>query len=171
MKVNLMCFVGEDRPQGVIVKAIASDEVDIYVSSDDLTDAMAKIQEGQERIEAALAEWTPEQEEAKKKEEEARKNQKHYLIGEPVEDMKADQAAFEDTDRGRRFMVQLKNAHDFHRKHSKHGGLRWSEILYLSNKSKGSLIEGFFDVYALAFRHGFNACKKEAAKKATAGKK
>ena len=166
MKVNLMCFVGEDRPQGVIVKAIASDEVDIYVSSDDLTDAMAKIQEGQGQVEAALAEWTPEKEEAKRQEEEARKTQKHYHVQEhAIEDMEADKVEFEETSRGHRFIKQIENARDFHRKHSKHGGIGFQETLYLVNKHRDGLLNGFCDVYALAFRHGFKACKKELMKK------
>lgn len=166
MKVNLMCFVGEDRPQGVIVKAIASDEVDIYVSSDDLTDAMAKIQEGQGQVEAALAEWTPEKEEAKRQEEEAQKQQKHYHVqGQAIEDMAADREAFENSNRGRKFIKQIANACIFREKYGKHGGIRMQEALYLANRHRDSLLDGFCDVYALAFRHGFKACKKELMKK------
>lgn len=70
---------------------------------------------------------------------------------------------YEESPAGRRFVKTIENAKKFTLKHSK-GSLHTMQLNYLVNKHDNSLLNGSFDLTALAYRTGYNAGKAAAKK-------
>lgn len=95
--------------------------------------------------------------------EEADTAQKHYYtIGRSVEEMEESMAEYEATDKGRRFLASIENAKQFYMKHSRGYGLRCTQLGYLAYKYNNNLINGCFDITALAYRTGYRDGQKTA---------
>lgn len=131
----------------------------------DADKAQALLTTGRQHAEEAMASWTPEQEEAAPAPTD-QKPQKHYVFytGKAIEDMDEEAAEYEDTTAGRRFMASINNARDFYFKHSK-GGLLITQLNYIANIHRNSLLNGSMDLTALAYRQGYMEGQKKAAGK------
>ena len=98
--------------------------------------------------------------------EEADTAQKHYYtIDRSVEEMEESRAKYEATDKGRRFLASIENAKQFYMKHSRGYGLRCTQLGYLAYKYNNNLINGCFDITALAYRTGYRDGQKAAGEK------
>lgn len=65
-----------------------------------------------------------------------------------------DQKHYEESPEGQRFIKSIENAKKFTLKHS-NGGLLFTQLNYLANKHCNSLLNGNFDLTALAYRRGY----------------
>ena len=91
---------------------------------------------------------------------------KHYVsYSKSIEEMEAEAENYENVPAGRKLVSSIENAKDFYFKHSK-GGLTVSQIGYLANKHKNSLLNGSMDIIALSYRRGYLDGKANSASRA-----
>lgn len=164
MKMTVLLMIDTDKEENVTVQAFSKVSANIYVTAANMDKAQALLTTGRQQAEEAMASWTPEQEEPAPAP--ADQNQKHYVFytGKSIEDMNEEASAYEDTPAGQRFIKRIDNARAFYFKHSK-GGLLMSEVNYLANTHRNSLVNGSIDLTALAYRRGYREGQKKAAGK------
>ena len=160
MKTTILLMIDEDREENLTVTAFSKNIANIYITAATMEKAQALLTTGRQQAEEAMASWTPEQEEAAPAP--ADQKQKHYVFytGKTIEDMNEEASAYEDTPAGQRFIKRIDNARAFYFKHNK-GGLLMTELNYLANIHRNSLINGTIDLSALAYRRGYNKAKNE----------
>lgn len=164
MKMTVLLMIDTDKEEGVTVQAFSKASANIYITAANMDKAQALLTTGRQQAEEAMASWTPEQEEAAPAP--ADQKQKHYVFytGKTIEDMNEEASAYEDTPAGQRFIKRIDNARAFYFKHSK-GGLLVSEVNYLANIHRNSLVNGSIDLTALAYRRGYMNGKAASKKK------
>lgn len=92
--------------------------------------------------------------------------QKSYsTIESSIDEVAERKAEYERSDKGRRFLASIENAKKFYAKHSKGYGLRCTQLGYLADKYNNSLLNGCFDLIALAYRKGYREGQKAAGEK------
>lgn len=165
MKMTVLLMIDADKKENVTAQAFSTESANIYVTAATMDKAQALLTTGRQQAEEAMASWTPEQEEAAPAPAD-QKPQKHYVFytGKAIEDMDEEAAEYEDTTAGRRFMASINNARDFYFKHSK-GGLLITQLNYIANIHRNSLVNGSMDLTALAYRRGYMEGQKKAAGK------
>ena len=83
-----------------------------------------------------------------------------------VEEMQEAAAAYEATPGGKRFAKSIENALQFTYTHgNNYGGLTCGQLNYLADKHQNNLINGSFDIWALAYRIGYKDGVKASKKK------
>ena len=111
-----------------------------------------------------FADMTKKEMEEGQPEEEPAQDQKHYYdMSRSIEEMQEAAAAYEASPEGKRFIKSIENAIEFTFKHS-NGGLTVTQLNYLANKHCNSLLNGSFDLTALAYRRGYMNGKAAAKK-------
>lgn len=162
MKMNVLLMIDADEEENVTVKAFSKVSANIYVTAANMEKAQALLLTGRQQAEEAMANWT---EAAPAPADQ--KPQKHYVFytGKAIEDMDEEAAAYEGTTSGRRFMASVENARQFYFKHSSGNGLHCGQLDYLVNIHRNNLINGSFDLTALAYRYGYKQGQKAAGKK------
>lgn len=165
MKMTVLLMIDADKEENVTAQAFSTESANIYITAGNMDKAQALLTTGRQQAEEAMASWTPEQEKAAPAPAD-QKPQKHYVFytGKAIEDMDEEAAEYEDTTAGRRFMASINNARDFYFKHSK-GGLLMTQLNYIANIHRNSLINGSMDLTALAYRRGYKEGQKKAAGK------
>ena len=165
MKMTVLLMIDADKEENVTAQAFSTESANIYVTAATMDKAQALLTTGRQQAEEAMASWTPKQEEAAPAPAD-QKPQKHYVFytGKAIEDMDEEAAEYEDTTAGRRFMASINNARDFYFKHSK-GGLLITQLNYIANIHRNSLLNGSIDLTALAYRQGYMEGQKKAAGK------
>lgn len=165
MKITAILMIDADKEENVTAKAFSTESANIYITAGNMDKAQALLITGRQQAEEAMLSWTPEQEEAAPAPAE-QKPQKHYVLytGKTIEDMNEEASAYEDTPAGQRFIKRIDNARAFYFKHSK-GGLLVSEMNYLANIHRNSLVNGRLDLIALFYKRGFTDGKAALEKR------
>ena len=86
--------------------------------------------------------------------EPAQDQRHYYVMSLSIEEMQEAAKEYEESPEGQRFTKSIENAVEFTFKHCK-GGLCATQLNYLANKHYNNLINGSFDLMALAYRRGY----------------
>ena len=158
MTYAIMLLIEEGNAPAMTAEAHGKDEANVFIKAATLREAGDLLQTAEGTALEACRNWT----ETPRREEETL----HYITQKKsIEEMEADAAAYEQTPEGKRFQKILDNAKAFYYKRSKRGsGNDVTNINYLANKHRNSLVNGSFDLAALAYRQGYNAAKRDAQK-------
>lgn len=142
------------------------DQYVILIDADNMQEALNLIPDADKQAEQAVKDYKP----AEPMEEEPAEEQKHYYkCSKSIEEMQAWAKEYEATKEGKRFIKQIENSLEFEHKHSTgKRGLHCLQLYYLACKHYNCLINGCFDLYALAYRDGFREGQQALTKKANA---
>ena len=159
MKIVTMLIAETGREECVDVIVPAKDGCNIFIEADSLERAQALLPAGIEKAEEAMQAWTPETAPHVPRYED--QGEHHIVVPKSVVQMERERQDFAATPQGQRFLKSIANAKEFELKHNINSCLNVSKMLYLSNKHKGSLLNGLFDVFALAYRNGYRDGRKK----------
>lgn len=157
---RIITMIIEDGRQATVDASACSNEGgNVFITASTLQEAQGLIAIGAAQLAEAMKDWQPEE-----VEEEPAQDQKHYYtITRSIEEMNERAQAYEESPEGKRFLKTIENAREFTFKHSK-GGLLCTQVDYLANKHYNSLLNGSFDLTALAYRRGYMNGKAAAKK-------
>lgn len=155
---RIITMIIEDGTQATVEATACSNEGgDVFITASTLQEAQTLIATGAAQLAEAMKNWQP-------VEEEPEQDQKHYyVISRSMEEMQEAAQAYEESPEGQRFTKSIENAIEFTFKHSK-GGLYVTQLNYLANKHYNSLLNGSFELTALAYRRGYMNGKAAAKK-------
>lgn len=155
---RIITMIIEDGTQATVEATACSNEGgDVFITASTLQEAQALIAIGAAQLTEAMKDWQP-------VEEEPAQDQKHYyVISRSMEEMQEAAQAYEESPEGQRFTKSIENAIEFTFKHSK-GDLYVTQLNYLANKHYNSLLNGSFELTALAYRRGYMNGKAAAKK-------
>lgn len=158
---RIITMIIEDGRQATVEATACSNEGgNVFITASTLPEAQALIAIGAAQLTEAMNDWQPEEEQ----EEEPTQDQKHYVCYKrSIEEMQEAAQEYEESPEGQRFTKSVENAKEFTLKHSK-GGLYMMQLNYLANKHCNSLLNGSFDLTALAYRRGYMNGKAAAKK-------
>ena len=159
MKVIALLRIETGREECVDVNAYSKEDSNIFIDADSLERALALFPTGIEKAEGAMRAWTPET--APPPPVPKEKGEHHRVLKDSDEKMEREAKAYEATRKGQRFMKSIDKAREFEDKYCSNSCLYYDNMIYLSNKHKGSLLNGMFDVYCLAYRDGFRDGRKK----------
>lgn len=157
MKMTVLFLIETGNAQKVEAAAFSNETANIYITAADLQEAAALLPQGQELAVAAMKDWKPEEQPVEEPQ------QHYYTISRSIEEMDEAAQAYEESPEGKRFLKVIESAKEFTFKHSK-GGLLCTQVAYLANKHYNSLLNGSFDLTALAYRRGYMNGKAAAKK-------
>lgn len=159
---RIITMIIEDGTQATVEATACSNEGgNVFITASTLREAQGLIATGAAQLAEAIKNWQPEEEQ----EEEPAADQKHYVCYKrSIEEMQEAAQAYEESPEGQRFTKSIENAKEFTLKHSK-GGLYMMQLNYLANKHYNSLLNGSFELTALAYRRGYREGQKKAAGK------
>lgn len=161
MKYTVLMTIEDERSQTVEATALSKESANIYIYARSWQQAQELLTQGQDLAAEACRNWKPED---VQQGEEPAQDQKHYcVINRSMEEMQEAAAAYEASPKGQRFTKSIENAKQFTFKHSK-GGLTVPQLNFLANKHYNSLINGSFELTALAYRRGYMNGKAAAKK-------
>ncbi len=158
MKMTVLFMIETGNAQKVEAAAFSNETANIYITAADLQEAAALLPQGQELAVTAMKDWKPEEQPV-----EEEPQQHYYVMSRSMEEMNERAQAYEESPEGKRFLKTIENAKEFTFKHSK-GGLLCTQVDYLANKHYNSLLNGSFDLTALAYRRGYMNGKAAAKK-------
>lgn len=155
---RIITMIIEDGTQATVEATACSNEGgNVFITASTLQEAQALIAIGAAQLTEAIKDWQP-------VEEVPAQDQKHYVLHtSSIEEMQEAAKEYEESPAGRRFVKTIEKAKKFMLKHSK-GSLHTMQLNYLVNKHDNSLLNGSFDLTALAYRTGYNAGKAAAKK-------
>lgn len=158
---RIITMIIEDGTQATVEATACSNEGgNVFITASTLQEAQGLIATGAAQLAEAMKNWQPEEEQ----EEEPAADQKHYYVmSRSIEEMQEAAKEYEESPEGQRFTKSIENAKEFTLKHSK-GDLYMMQLNYLANKHYNSLINGSFDLTALAYRRGYMNGKAAAKK-------
>jgi len=160
MKRIITMIIEDGRQATVEATACSNEGGNVFITASTLPEAQALIATGAAQLTEAMKDWQPEEEQ----EEEPAADQKHYYVmSRSMEEMQEAAQAYEESPEGQRFTKSIENATEFTFKHS-NGGLKVTQLAYLANKHYNSLLNGSFDLTALAYRRGYMNGKAAAKK-------
>lgn len=161
MKYTVLMMIEDGRQDTVEASAFSKESANIYIYAGSWQQAQELLPQGQDLAAEACRNWKPEDAQP---EEEPAKDQKHYVCYKrSIEEMQEAAQEYEESPEGQRFTKSIENAKQFTFKHSK-GGLYMMQLNYLANKHCNSLLNGSFDLTALAYRRGYMNGKAAAKK-------
>lgn len=155
MKKIITMMIEDNNNPSTDVQAFSKNDSVIFITAKDTETALILLDKAQGKAEEACKNW-----EGEEQEQEPQEKQHYYTITRSIEEMDERAKAYEETPEGKRFVKTIENAKQFTFKHSK-GSLRCIEADYLANKHYNSLLNGIFDVTALAYRSGYNKAVKD----------
>lgn len=161
MKYTVLMMIEDGRQDTVEASAFSKESANIYIYAGSWQQAQELLTQGQDLAAEACRNWKPE--DAQKEEEPAQDQKHYYVMSRSMEEMQEAAAAYEASPKGQRFTKSIENAKEFTFKHSK-GGLLLTQLNYLANKHYNSLLNGSFDLTALAYRRGYMNGKAAAKK-------
>lgn len=161
MKYTVLMMIEDGRQDTVEASAFSKESANIYIYAGSWQQAQELLPQGQDLAAEACRNWKPED---VQQEEEPAQDQKHYYVmSRSMEEMQEAAQAYEESPEGQRFTKSIENATEFTFKHS-NGGLKVTQLAYLANKHYNSLLNGSFDLTALAYRRGYMNGKAAAKK-------
>lgn len=161
MKYTVLMMIEDGRQDTVEASAFSKESANIYIYAGSWQQAQELLTQGQDLAAEACRNWKPEEVQP---EEEPAQDQKHYVCYKrSIEEMQEAAQEYEESPEGQRFTKSIENAKEFTLKHSK-GGLYMMQLNYLANKHCNSLLNGSFDLTALAYRRGYMNGKAAAKK-------
>lgn len=161
MKYTVLMMIEDERSQTVEAEAFSEESANIYISAGSWQQAQELLTQGQDLAAEACRNWKPEDVQPEEEPEQDQKN--YYDMSRSIEEMQEAAAAYEASPKGQRFTKSIENAIEFTFKHS-NGGLTVTQLNYLANKHYNSLLNGSFDLTALAYRRGYMNGKAAAKK-------
>jgi hypothetical protein len=68
-------------------------------------------------------------------------------------------------DKTQRIVKALENARKFYKKNDRGGGVDMDTIIYLAQKHNNDLVQGFDDIFSIAYRYGYQQAQRDAKRK------
>ena len=156
MKISVMMMINDGCSQNVEIKAFGTETANIAIMAATISEAQELLSQAEEKALELMKDWKPEEPDP-----EEEKPQKHYLVAsKSIEDMEEDWKEYEESPKGQRFIKRVERAKEFNHKHSKSDFISISELYHLANKYQDSLLNGFFDISALAYQQGYKHGQK-----------
>lgn len=162
MRYTILMMIKDGRQGVVEASAFSKESASIYIYAGSWQQAQELLTQGQDLAAEACRNWNPED---VQQEEDSAQGQKHHVYyRRGIEEMQEAAQEYEESPKGQRFSKSIENAKQFTLKHSKDGCVCAMQLNYIANKYCNSLINGSFDLMALAYRRGYTNGKADAKK-------
>lgn len=149
MALVFTMIINDDAQGTIHVNACSNEGGSATITACTLQEAQELLSQGAEKLNEAMQNWKPEGQ------EEPATDPKH-LIKRSMEEKTATQE-YEESTQGKRFIKAIEQAKDFTFK--RYSGLKSSQLNYIADKYRNNLVNGSFDLVALAYKQGYIAGK------------
>lgn len=144
MALVFTMIINDDAQGTIHVNACSNEGGSATITACTLQEAQELLGQGIEQLNEAMQAWKQEDHE-KKTEAQPRKEEKTAA------------QIYEESTQGKRFIKAIEQAKDFTFK--RYSGLKSSQLNYIADKYRNNLVNGSFDLVALAYKQGYIAGK------------